>query len=204
MAAAIEPLATTSSHSRVESSQSRAADAATVRRVLDGDRQAFEEIVFAHEHSVYRIARRILGNREDAEDVAQEVFAAAFTNLGSFDSRQPLRPWIARITVNTAISYRRRRQPTTTLEDQWHSSKRPSPREEAEADQRHEQLDRAVAQLPEASREAVALFYGEEMKIDDVARTLGRQPGAVKVALHRARLRLREIVFGNADRRDGE
>ena len=203
MAAAIKPMTTAPPRTREGLSSVQSADAEIVRRVLGGDRQAFEAIVLAHEQAVFRAARRILGNHEDAEDVAQEAFAAAFTSLGRFNAAQPLRPWLMKIAVNKAISHRRKRRELAPLDEDAHAAEAPSPREQTAAALRRERVDRAMQELPEGSREVVALFYGEGMRIEDVAEALGRKPGAVKVALHRARLRLREIVFGHDERRDG-
>lgn len=79
------------------------ADAQLVAAVLEGDPQAFEEIVTQHQRLVFNIIYRYLGRRNEVEDVAQEVFLRVFSSLGRFDSKRPLRPWISRITANCCL-----------------------------------------------------------------------------------------------------
>ena len=86
-----------------------------LRRAQRGDSAAFEEIVRAHEATVYHLALRQLGSREDAEDAAQEVFLKAYTGLQSFRGESKLSVWLYRITSNVCIDLLRRRKETVSL-----------------------------------------------------------------------------------------
>ena len=98
-------------------SQQAAAPAATSAPAQSGDSAAFEAIVRAHEATVYRLALRQLGSREDAEDAAQEVFLKAYTGLQSFRGDSKLSVWLYRITSNVCIDLLRRRRETVSRDD---------------------------------------------------------------------------------------
>jgi len=173
-------------------------------RTLGGDREAFAAIVARYESAVYGIAYSVLQDRDDAEDIAQEAFVKAFANLKAYDQRRPFKPWLCRIAANAAVSRLRRRRPAASL-DEWSSDRLPAVSAEpdpvrAEVERRELQgkLDQAVDRLPEDARLLFTLRYREDLSVQEVAEALGRKPNAVAVALHRLRLRLRDIVLGEA------
>jgi RNA polymerase sigma-70 factor (ECF subfamily) len=181
-------------------------DAALVTQSRAGDREAFGELVRRHENAVFRLAWRMLRVREDAEDVTQETFLRAWRSLDRFDVAREFRPWLLRITLNTAATESRRRGGrSATREDAM-----PNPetladvreRSPAESLARKEELaavGHVVERLPAESAALFQLRYGEHLPVKDIARILGRKPNAITVALHRLRARLREALSGKTE-----
>jgi len=173
-------------------------DADVVARVLAGCPGDFEIVVRRHERAVFSLALRTTRDRDAAEDVAQETFARAWTRLRDFDARRPMRPWLLRIAANLAVSHVRAAGRTVAIGEREPVASR-NPRGDAALDELRERLRDACEELSPEMRAVVALRYDEELSIEEIARAVDRRPGAVKVALHRARLRLREIVFGHRE-----
>ena len=167
-----------------------------IHRVLAGDREAFELLAREFELPVYRFLRRMVRSQEDAEDLTQEAFVRIYTHLRHYDPSKPLRPWIFRIASNLAISHLRKHPARTLSEDCLDTvpSADPSPRDQASMAQRREALARAVESLPEDTRQDITMRYQEGLSIREIAEATNRRPGAVKMALHRARLALRGLV----------
>jgi RNA polymerase sigma-70 factor, ECF subfamily len=179
-------------------------DAEIVRRTLGGDRQAFEVVVRRHERAIYTHLIRMVGRVEDAEDLTQETFLLALRGLNGFDQRRPLRPWLFRIAANAAFSaLRRRPPPTLSLDADEAFAGEVADRECEPADKRLEReelrarLDRAIESLSAEEGAIFNLCYRERMSHQAIAAVLGRKAGAVTVALHRLRMKLRRMVFGD-------
>jgi len=166
------------------------------------DRDAFGKLVLKYQDTVFGTAWRILGNREDAEDAAQDTFLRAWRSLSRFDPDRPFRPWILRIAVNTALKIRSRRRDHARINELRSIERIPdiparSPAQETGCREVQEMLERMVDQLPPESATLFQLRYGEELSLDEIARILGRRPGTLAVALHRIRERFRRILFGS-------
>lgn len=183
-------------------------DQEIARRTLAGQREAFETLVRRYERPIYIHLLRMLGRPEDAEDLTQETFLKALRGLAGYDPGQPFRAWLYRIATNTAISALRRRGPLLVSLDGDGEGGPPldvaDPRgiSAVEIMGRQEmaaQLEAAVAALPAEGAALINLRYREGMSFDEIAGVLGRKPGAIAVALHRLRHRLRELVFGGKD-----
>lgn len=173
------------------------ADADVVRRILAGHREDFSIVVHRHAAAVFAVALRIVRDHDAADDVAQETFVRAWTRLPEWDSARPMRPWLLRIAANLALDRTRSQARVVSMHDEPASPR--TPRADAAAAELRAQLDAAMQQLSPEARAVVAMKYDGDLSIEEIARATGRRPGAVKVALHRARLRLREIVFGSED-----
>ena len=179
-------------------------DAELVRRVLARDADAFRTIMQRHNRRLYRIARSVLRNNAEAEDVVQEAYVSAFTHLSSYRGASSLAAWLSRITMNEALGRLRRRRPTVdiaTLEET---------RTEAEIIQfpmaaQNDDPERTMAQrqilqlveettddLPEAYRLVFVTRVIEGMSVEETADLLGIKPETVKTRLHRARQLVRE------------
>ncbi len=175
-----------------------------VRRARQGDTEAFEALLTAHEKRVYGMALRMTGNREDAADVTQEVFLTVWRTLPSFRGESRFSSWLYRLTANACIDHlrrekRRRTVPLTREEDGEEQildipDPAPGPQEEAERAERRAALRRAVAQLPEDQRAALLLRESGGLSYAEIAQTLGVPEGTVKSRIARARLQLREIL----------
>jgi len=167
-------------------------DEAIIEALAAGRSQAaFEAVVTGYRRRVFGLAYSILRDRAAAEDVAQEVFVKLWKSLDGFDGRAQLSTWIYAITRNAAISATRKRRPTSSLSEEHVLA-------EAEAGNATEDevgaddatLWRAVAELPDAQRQVVTLYYQDERPVDEVAAMLGLPVNTVKTHLHRARARL--------------
>lgn len=169
-----------------------------IERALNGDEQAYQTIVEAHREAVFRLAYLLLGDADDAEDIAQETFIRALRYLHRYDRDRPLRPWLLRISSNLARNRRR------SLGRYWSALQRlagyaptenpvtPENRsmQAAEADA----LWQAVRCLKPPEQEIIYLRYFLELSVTETAEALDVQPGTVKSRLHRALNRLREVV----------
>jgi RNA polymerase sigma-70 factor (ECF subfamily) len=152
-----------------------------------------------HQEAVFRLAYLILGDADDAQDVAQETFIRAYDNLDRFDPDRPIRPWLLQIAKNLARNRRR------ALGRYWNALNRAiraAPHDAAlrSAETDHEQrretqaLWEAIRQLPHADQEVIYLRYMLELSTQEAADVLQVQPGTVKSRLSRALRRLRGIV----------
>jgi len=184
-----------------------ARDRAAVTRVLEGDREAFGELVEEYERSLFAFLRRLTGNACDAEDLCQESFVRAFVRLAQYDSTRPFRPWLYRIATNLALSAMRARsaQPRLVagllpgdeegaLPDDPPDRHAVDPRESLARTQRRRLAAQAMEQLTPDDRAIIILHYEREVSIDGISAIVQKSPNAVKVALHRARQRLRLLI----------
>ena len=175
---------------------------------LDG---SFEELVVAHQRLVFGLALRVVGDRGDAEEVAQDTFERAYHALAGYDAERVaamrLRPWLARIALNLARNRRRRRPPAArALEDgdgQPLAVAAPAASEPAVVAERREDTERwadLLATLPRGWREAVVLRHVEGLPYAEVAEVLGRPVGTVKTHVHRGVRQLREQLEAREER----
>jgi len=168
-------------------------DAQLVRRSRLGDRDAFAELVARHAPRATTAARRVLGGREDTEDTVQEAVLSAYLSLDRLREPGRFGPWLAAIAVNLAKMRLRRERTAADLPGGL----------AAPADDVVEALDSlrsALAVLPDGEREAVVLHYVEGLSCEEIGLRIGRSAGAVRVRLHRARLRLREGLTHRKER----
>jgi RNA polymerase sigma-70 factor (ECF subfamily) len=164
-----------------------------------GDQRAFERLVKANQAKIYSLALRMLGNRQDAEDVLQETFIAFYKNLGRFQGRSSVSTYLYRLATNFALMkmrYRKshggRQQPLEQAgEIAGHG---PSPLEQAERSELQHRLDQALQRLPAAERAVVVLRDVQGLGGGDVARILKLSLPAMKSRLHRGREALRRMV----------
>ena len=168
-------------------------------RDLDG---SFDDLVRVHQRLVFGLALRVVGDRADAEEVAQDTFERAYHALAGYEAERVaamrLRPWLARIALNLARNrLRRRPPPARSLEDgdgQPLAVPAPAaaePAAVAERVQERELLAGLLAGLPRAYREAVVLRHVEGLPYAEVAEVLGRTVGTVKTHVHRGVRQLR-------------
>jgi len=169
-------------------------DEALMARVARGDQAAFRELSRRHVPAMLALARRILGNAADAEDVAQEAMLRVWINAPRWRPLAAVRTWIARVVVNLCLD-RKRRAPWVALEAAGEIAD-PSPGAEQgiEASELDRQVAAAVAKLPARQRAAVALTYNEGMSNAQVAEILDTSVSAVETLLVRARQSLRQAL----------
>ncbi len=174
----------------------RAADAALVERCRRGELGAFEELYSQHASRLYNLAVRMLGNGADAEDAVQDTFLLAHKRLESFRGEAALGTWLYRLAVNQCLDRLRsragREQLATDSLDEPARIWQPA----ARADRPAERMDlkSAIARLPEGSRAVFVLHDVEGFEHREVAKLLGISEGTSKSQLHKARMRLREML----------
>ena len=153
------------------------------------DRERFVAQVTELQETLYRTARSILRNEQDAQDAVQEAVTQAFARLHTLRDPAKFKPWLLRILVNTCYDACRRRRSTVYLEAVEETLAAP----QSDCEERMS-LWSAVMRLPEEQKAVVTLFYYEDLPTEEIARVLGTTPGAVRVRLSRAREKLRSIL----------
>jgi len=166
-------------------------DAALVRRVREGDVAAFDEIVKSYMRQVFQVAYRVVGHREDAEDLVQDCFLAAYQYLDSYDIDRPFGPWITRIVLNRGANLRRSRARRATEPETDAVSPAPSALDEATRAEAREKLAEVMAALNERQRMIVTMFDVDGMTSTEIGERLELAPGTVRWHLHEARRVLR-------------
>ncbi len=174
----------------------------------DRSRLTPEEIFQEYAPRVYHLARRLLGNAADAEDVTQDVFVQVVRKLPSFRGEAAFSTWLYRVVVNAALAYRRQRavreehRVPDPLEDFGEDGKHRvtvrrweiRPEQEAMNKETHRLIEEAIARLPEIYRAVYVLADVEELPHAEIVKMLGLSVPAVKSRLHRARLLLRKML----------
>jgi RNA polymerase sigma-70 factor (ECF subfamily) len=168
-------------------------DGAAVERVLAGDAEAFAPIVRRYLRPAHAIASRLLGNPQDAEDLVQEAFLTALTNLRSFDRTRPFGPWFYRIVWTRGLNLRKSvaRRAAEPLDVERHPGSA-DPATEAERSELSDTVRNALAELPERQRLVVQLFDLDGFSGAEIGAMLGLNPGTVRWYLHQGRRALRE------------
>jgi RNA polymerase sigma-70 factor, ECF subfamily len=181
-------------------------DDSLVAKAREKDYQAFEELVKRYEGKIYGHSLRLLGNREDAQDVLQETFLNVFKGLEKFRGDSSFSTWIYRIATNNALMRLRKLShgerelndelpPPESMKRQALASHILDPKDTLLKKEMVHELDKAVDRLPEKYRTIFLLRDVEELPTDRTAQVLGISEAAVKSRLHRARLFIREALL---------
>ncbi len=182
------------------------AEAELVARARQRDEAAICSLMQANNRRLYRLARGILRNDGEAEDVVQETYVRAFTHLAEFRGDSSLATWLARIAMNEALGRLRRQRPSVeltslppgALEAQIiqfpHSAQSDDPEKSMAQREIQHVVEHAIDELPEAFRIVFITRVIEGMNVEETAEILGLKPETVKTRLHRARAMLRENV----------
>ena len=175
------------------------ADIKYIEQILAGNSNAFSFIVDRHKNKAFNLAFRICGNREEAEEIAQDSFLKAYRSLTGFKMKSSFATWFYRIVYNTAISnVRLKKKGILSLEDfpadatDFISTSRNE--EEAESEYRNSLVNFALQKIREDERGLISLFYYEEMSMDEIAEVTGVSKSNIKVKLFRARQKMLEII----------
>ena len=167
-----------------------------INKVLEGDVQAFSYLVDKYKDMVFTLAFRILKNRENAEEVAQDAFLKVYQNLGKFRSKSKFSTWLYRIVYNTAISKVRVKQKTTmSIEDQKFyeiGNNEHDVNKSFEIENTKMILQRLLNKLDESERALITLYYLDECKISEISEITGYNRSNIKVKLHRTRKKMQE------------
>ena len=168
-------------------------DRALVEALRAGDPAAPRVLVERFEASVFGLCVRMMGHRQDAEDVMQETFLRALRAIRGFDGSRPLRPWLLGIATNrcrTALGRRSRRPiPVAAVVD--HPDPRPGL---VDADDLAGELERALGRLRPEYRAVLVMFHEQGLAYEDIAAALRRPVGTVKTWIHRARAEAAQLL----------
>ena len=188
----------------------REQEAEVIRRVQNGDANAYEVLVTAYEKNVYNLALRMTGNAQDAEDMAQEAFLKAYNSLDSFRGDSKFSVWLYRIVSNVCLDFLRRqkRRPATSLsveDDEGEDVQldipddSQSPQELLERKLTREAVRQGLAQLPEEQRQILLLREIQGLSYEEIGLALSLEPGTVKSRIFRARKRLCAFLLADGN-----
>jgi RNA polymerase sigma-70 factor (ECF subfamily) len=183
----------------LENQANTVTDAELVRRIIAGEHDIYEVIIRRYNQRLYRVARSMIQNQQEAEDIVQDTYARAFEHLCQFEGRTLLSTWLTKIAVNQARSRmkeRRRQQAInpmlSTKPDVSHELG--TPEDERLAEETRIILENAIDQLPQVYRSVFVMRSLEEMSIAETAQSLDIGEEAVKIHMLRARRMLRRTL----------
>ena len=181
-------------------------DRELVARAGAGDQEAFEQLVRDNQNRVYSLAVRLVGDREEAADLAQEAFLRAWQGLAAFQGDSSFATWIYRLTTNVCIDYLRRKkrrqevEPAVSLDDEDSGWAEPAdagqdPQRKLEEAERGRALSRGLERLPEHQRQVLVMRELSGLSYQEIGAATGLDLGTVKSRIARARLALRKILL---------
>ena len=163
-----------------------------------GNAAAFGDVVHRYQNAVFTVCYRVMGNRQEAEDLSQQTFIRAYQRLHTFDSERPFLPWIRRVAANVCFnSMERRRLESVEVERVAESLAAPhdsDPSQRVAAQETSDRLHAAVLALPPAYRAVIELRHFQELPYDEIGTLLNLPLNTVKSHLLRARKKLAEAL----------
>lgn len=171
-----------------------------------GDRAAFEDLVGLYSEKIYHLGYRMLGNRQEAEDLVQETFLRVYKNMDRYDENMKFSTWIYRIGTNLAIDRLRKRKKSYSLDAEMGpdgegadlhgllSSSELSPEGRLLLSETQERIRKAIDSLPAKYKSVVILKYLHDMSLQEIGDVLGMPVTTVKTRVHRGREYLRKIL----------
>ena len=185
----------------------RQAEREIIERVLSGDTEAFEALVLEHQNKVYSLALRMVGNEEDARDMAQEAFIRAYNSLAGFRGDSKFSVWLYRLTSNICIDFLRSRAKKRTVSLTWTDDEGEdageleipddtwSPERRLESSVTRESVRRGLDSLSPQYREILLLREINGLSYEEIGRALGIEEGTVKSRIFRARKKLCDFLI---------
>jgi RNA polymerase sigma-70 factor (ECF subfamily) len=175
-------------------------DDGLLAQVAEGDRRAFAQLMDRHIDRAHALARRVLGNKSDAEDVVQDAFMKVWQKAGQWQpGRAQFSTWLYRVVVNRCLDLKRKPVNAALDNVAEQSDDRPDAYEDIETRQRNAQIQAAVAALPERQRTAIALSYTAGMSNAQAAETMEISVKAFESLLVRAKRELRGRLAGDGE-----
>lgn len=175
-----------------------AADSDIIQLVLAGHPQAYAQLVERYQSFVFTLVLRYVKSREDAEEVAQDVFVKAYRSLADFKGASKFSTWLYTIATTTCLSFlRRKKTAVQSLDNETVFAAAGNidggmTANVVEQKSKRQMVNEAIALLNPDDAQVISLFYKGEQTLDEIARIMGKEANAVKVQLHRARTRLKE------------
>jgi RNA polymerase sigma-70 factor (ECF subfamily) len=169
-----------------------------IARILKGDQQAYAELVGRYQHYVFTLALKYCQNREDAEEVAQDIFIKVYRSLADFKGTSKFSTWLYTITYNTSVTFLRKKKLNVSSMDDERTFMQLESQESSfsanlvEQKTRVNRVNEAISQLSADDAQIITLFYKGDQTLEEIGRIMGMEPNTVKVRLHRARHKLKE------------
>lgn len=181
-------------------------DQEVVERAKQGDQDAFAQLVTEHQNRVYTLALRLVNDREEAADLAQEAFVRAWQGLGSFQGESSFATWMYRLTTNVCIDHLRKQkrregvEASVSLDDPDSGWAEPAdwegdPQRKLERSEQGRALEQGLARLPDWQRRVLVLRELSGLSYQEISHTLDVDLGTVKSRIARARMSLRKILL---------
>lgn len=173
-------------------------DEEIINRVLKGDQAAYALILERYQNYVFTLVLRFTENREDAEEIAQDVFVKAYRSLADFRGDSKFSTWLFTITRTTCLSFLRKKKLDTLSLDNERTGIQVENRESGfnanlvEQKSKHAMLNQAIAMLSPDDAQVLNLFYKGDQTLEEIGKIMRLDPNTVKVKLHRARQRLKD------------
>lgn len=182
-------------------------DRELITRALKGDEAAYRTLLEKYERPVFNICLRMVRNREEAQDLAQDAFSKVFSMLDRYNPTYAFSNWLFKITSNLCIdSIRKRRIDTLPMDEPIHSdkgdferqyeSRTDNPSQAFDKSEKMQKLAEAIANLPEHYRIMIVLRHQEDLSYEEIAQSLEVPLGTVKARIHRAREMLKQRLTG--------
>lgn len=178
-------------------------DSVIINLVLNGNQQAYALLVNRYQQYVFTLVLRIVTNREEAEEVAQDVFIKAFRALADFNGQSKFSTWLYTIAHNTSLSFLRKKKINIQSLEQESVMMEADSKDSGftanlvEQKSKSQMLDKAIALLSADDALVLTLFYKAEQSLEEIGRVIGIESNAVKVRLFRARTRLKDKLENN-------
>ena len=173
-------------------------DTEIIKRVLHGEQVLFAQLVRRYQQYVFTLVLRFTDNREDAEEISQDIFVKAYRSLADFRGQSKFSTWLFTIVRTSCITFLRKKKLDTTSIDNERTQTILENRESSfsanvvEQKSRHAMINAAIRLLSPDDSQLITLFYKGEQSLEEIGRIMGYEPNTVKVKLHRARHRLKE------------
>jgi RNA polymerase sigma-70 factor (ECF subfamily) len=173
-------------------------DTEIINRILRGEQVQFAQLVQRYQQYVFTLVHRFTDNREDAEEISQDIFVKAYRSLADFRGDAKFSTWLYTIVRTSCITFLRKKRLETTSLDNERTAVQVESKESGfkanavEQKSRHAMVNAAIRMLSPDDCQVLTLFYKGEQSLDEIGQIMGLEPNTVKVKLHRARNRLKE------------
>lgn len=173
-------------------------DTEIISRVLLGEQAIYAKLVERYQNYVFTLVIRFIPNREDAEEVAQDVFVKAYRSLADFRGESKFSTWLFTIARTSCISFLRKKRPDLQSLDNEKTGLQLENRDSGfradlvEQKSRHAMVNEAIGMLSADDSQVLTLFYKGEQSLEEIGRIMGMEANTIKVKLHRARQRLKD------------
>jgi RNA polymerase sigma-70 factor (ECF subfamily) len=178
-------------------------DTEIIKRVLNGEQALYGQLVQRYQQFVFTLVLRFTDNREDAEEISQDIFVKAYRSLADFRGEAKFSTWLYTIVRTSSITFLRKKKLDTTSIDNERTFVTLENRESSfnanviEQKSRHAVVNEAIRLLSPDDAQLITLFYKGEQTLEEIGRIMGYEPNTVKVKLHRARHRLKDKLEKN-------